>query len=96
MRQVVATIDGRLRQAGDRYTLSNQTPRPAAVPSEMGQFRTTPAPQGSFRRRTTLAPGTANDLLPRLIVEGRSTYAWGSFLLPIWRTWVLTKRDVVL
>ena len=36
MRQVVATIDGRPRQAGDRYTLSNQTPRPAAVASEMG------------------------------------------------------------
>jgi hypothetical protein len=33
MRQVVATIDGRSRQAGDRYTLGNQTPRPAAVAS---------------------------------------------------------------
>jgi hypothetical protein len=31
MCQVVATIDGRPLQAGDRYTLSNQTPRPAAV-----------------------------------------------------------------
>jgi hypothetical protein len=40
MRQVVATIDGRLRQAGHRYTLNNQAPRPAAVASEMGQFRT--------------------------------------------------------
>jgi hypothetical protein len=39
MRQVVATIDGRPRQAGDRYTLSNQTARPAAA-SEMGQDRT--------------------------------------------------------
>jgi hypothetical protein len=28
------------RQAGDRYTISNQTPRLAAVASEMGQFRT--------------------------------------------------------
>jgi hypothetical protein len=35
VRQVVAT-----RQAGDWYTLSNQTPRPAAVASEMGQNRT--------------------------------------------------------
>jgi acetolactate synthase I/II/III large subunit len=33
VRQVVATIDGRPRQAGDRYTLGNQTPRPAAVAS---------------------------------------------------------------
>jgi hypothetical protein len=29
-RQVVATIDGRPRQAGCRYTISDQTPRPAA------------------------------------------------------------------
>jgi hypothetical protein len=36
---VVATIDGRPRQAGDRYTLINQTPRPAAVASEMGHLR---------------------------------------------------------
>jgi hypothetical protein len=36
VRQVVATIDGRPRQAGERYTISNQTPRPAAVASEMG------------------------------------------------------------
>jgi hypothetical protein len=45
MRQVVATIDRRPRQAGDRYTLSNQTPRPVAVSSEMGQNR----PQAPFR-----------------------------------------------
>jgi len=37
VRQVVGTIDGRPRQAGDRCTLSNQTPRPAAVASEMRQ-----------------------------------------------------------
>jgi hypothetical protein len=40
VRQVVATIDGRSRQAGDRYTLSKQTPRPAAVASPMGHKRT--------------------------------------------------------
>jgi hypothetical protein len=39
VRQIVATIDGRPRQAGDRYTLSSQTPRPAAVASEMGHNR---------------------------------------------------------
>jgi hypothetical protein len=32
----------RPRQAGDRYIISNQTPRPAAVASEMGQFQTWP------------------------------------------------------
>jgi hypothetical protein len=40
MRQVVAIIDGGLRQADDRYTLNNQTPRPAALASEMGQLQT--------------------------------------------------------
>jgi hypothetical protein len=49
VRQVVATIDGRPRQAGDRYTISNQTPRPAAVASEMGQQETSPV-AGSVAR----------------------------------------------
>ena len=40
MRQVVATIDGRPRQAGDRYTLSNQTPRPAGGGFGDGQKET--------------------------------------------------------
>jgi hypothetical protein len=41
MCQVVGTIDGRLRQAGDRViTSANQTSGRAAVASEMGQVRT--------------------------------------------------------
>jgi hypothetical protein len=40
MRQIVSNIDGWRRQAGDRYSLSNQTPRPAAVVSEMGHLQT--------------------------------------------------------
>jgi transposase len=48
VRHVVATIDGRPREAGDRYTLSNQTPRPAAAASEMGQDRTGAPEKGSY------------------------------------------------
>jgi hypothetical protein len=55
MRHVDATIDGRLRHAGDRYTLINQTPRPAAVASEMGHNRT-PTPSS---RDTGLIGATA-------------------------------------
>jgi hypothetical protein len=54
MRQVVATIDGQPHQAGDNYTFSNQTPRPAAVASEMHQDPTY-APQQTALLRTRSA-----------------------------------------
>jgi hypothetical protein len=57
VRQVVATIDGRLRQAGDRYTVDNQAPRPAAVASEMGHKL--PFRRGAVGRRV-LVEKTAN------------------------------------
>src|ERR1700680_3274570 len=41
MRQVVAAIDDRPRHSGGGYTLGKQTPRPAAVASEMGHKRPT-------------------------------------------------------
>jgi len=66
MRQVVATIDGRLRQAGDRYTLSNQTPRPAAGASAMGHKRNT----GS---EIVESGGTANGTIVSACVETVST-----------------------
>jgi hypothetical protein len=43
--------DGRLRQAGDRYTLDNQTPRRAAVASEMGHHRNRAAQRTSVSVR---------------------------------------------
>jgi hypothetical protein len=48
MRHIDVPIDGRLHQAGDRYTLSEQTPRPAALASEMGHKR----PCKAFRPHT--------------------------------------------
>jgi hypothetical protein len=40
MRHVVAATDDRPRHSGGGCTLCKQTPRPAAVASEMGQMRT--------------------------------------------------------
>jgi hypothetical protein len=45
MRHVVAAIDDRPRHSGGGCTVSKQTPRLAAVASEMGQVRTRAAQQ---------------------------------------------------
>jgi hypothetical protein len=79
MRHIVAAIDGRARHPAGGCTLSKQTPRPAAVASEMGQFLTHAAIPRVLMERKSLEQEVVVTIIsrhPKFCWHVRS-YSWG-------------------